>query len=441
MPRKFKPKKNKKIPNYPIETVKIDSVGSLGDGLVMSGVDRLYIPFALKAEVLKIKRVFKRSDGFECKIVEIIQKSKDRATPVCNHYEKCGGCNLQHMNAIAQRDFKRNIIQTAFKNRAIMHKVSDPIMTGGLRIRARFAVKKVGKKFIGGFYKQKSNVIEPISDCHIIHPLVFQTFKDFLNIIDNFSNATFFDFHITTIDNKCEVVIYPDSNFKLSLTQREILSDAITQFNLSAIYIYSDGHIEPVCVKENLQLKLNGVLIQLPPATFLQPSVEGREILTKKILDALGSKFTELKTIRVADLFCGFGGFSIPISTVCRVDCFDSCARSIASLHKCSAQLSKLTAFQRDLEILPLRQEELQNYNCVILNPPRFGAKTQVNFLKDASLDLIIYISCNHVSFVKDCLVLQEGGYTLKSTLPIDQFISSTHIECISIFERARDIS
>ena len=44
------------------------------------------------------------------KIVKILKASKDRIDPKCEHFLKCGGCDLQHMDNTMQNNFKRQKI-------------------------------------------------------------------------------------------------------------------------------------------------------------------------------------------------------------------------------------------------------------------------------------------------------------------------------------------
>ena len=81
---------------------------------------------------------------------------------------------------------------------------------------------------------------------------------------------------------------------------------------------------------QNTLGKLNGkILYSLPPpGGFLQPTKEGEREIIKFVIKAIhGSK-------KVADLFCGSGTLSIPISQSAEIFCADSNQSSLSGLKK-----------------------------------------------------------------------------------------------------------
>jgi len=48
----------------------------------------------------------------------------------------------------------------------------------------------------------------------------------------------------------------------------------------------------------------------------------------------------------------------------------------------------------------------------------------------------IAAVSCNPASFARDARILIDGGYRLSALTPIDQFLWSSHIELVAIFQR-----
>ena len=47
-----------------------------------------------------------------------------------------------------------------------------------------------------------------------------------------------------------------------------------------------------------------------------------------------------------------------------------------------------------------------------------------------------IGVSCNPQTFARDARILAEGGFSLDSVTPIDQFLWSSHVELVAIFSR-----
>ncbi|OOR30232.1 hypothetical protein BW892_06775 [Bacillus cereus] len=44
----------------------------------------------------------------------------------------------------------------------------------------------------------------------------------------------------------------------------------------------------------------------------------------------------------------------------------------------------------------------------------------------------VVYVSCNLATLACDLKVLEEGGYKIQEVQPVDMFLHTTHVECIS---------
>ena len=91
---------------------------------------------------------------------------------------------------------------------------------------------------------------------------------------------------------------------------------------------------------------------------------------------------------------------------------------------------------ERDLFKTPLYPDELEGFDCVVFDPPRAGAKAQVEQIAAAGIPKVVAVSCNPVSFARDAEILINGGYTLKRLRPVDQFVFTPHLELAALFEK-----
>ena len=71
-----------------------------------------------------------------------------------------------------------------------------------------------------------------------------------------------------------------------------------------------------------------------------------------------------------------------------------------------------------------------------MIDPPRAGARSQVEQLAVSKVQRIASISCNPATFARDARILVDGGYELKVVRPVDQFLWSAHVELTALFER-----
>ena len=79
--------------------------------------------------------------------------------------------------------------------------------------------------------------------------------------------------------------------------------------------------------------------------------------------------------------------------------------------------------------------KELKKFNAIIIDPPRSGARSQFLNITLSKVPIVISISCNINTFVRDAKILIENNYQLKWVQPIDQFLFSPHVEIVSLFE------
>ena len=92
----------------------------------------------------------------------------------------------------------------------------------------------------------------------------------------------------------------------------------------------------------------------------------------------------------------------------------------------------------RNLKTTPLNPEELTKYDAIIIDPPRSGARLQFSNIARSKVPIVVSISCNINTFIRDSKLLIENNYELKWVQPIDQFLFSSHVEIVGFFEMSR---
>lgn len=173
--------------------------------------------------------------------------------------------------------------------------------------------------------------------------------------------------------------------------------------------------------------------VELPVASFLQATRDAEETLAQNVTKAAAG----FKS--VADLFCGVGPFALRLAEKAPVYAADSDKPAILALQKATRGakgLKPLTAERRDLFREPLTIYELNRFDCVVLDPPRAGAKAQAEELARCKVKRIIYVSCDAQSFARDAAILIKSGYRLAEVTPVDQFAWSAHVELVGVFDR-----
>ena len=99
---------------------------------------------------------------------------------------------------------------------------------------------------------------------------------------------------------------------------------------------------------------------------------------------------------------------------------------------------ARLRVLRRDLARRPLVGEELEDFDAVVFDPPREGARDQAAAIARSPVPRVVAVSCNPSTVARDAALLREGGYRLDRLSPVDQFRWSPHLELVGSFSRPR---
>ena len=171
--------------NVPIKkneeyVVEIIDNGFEGEGIAKIEGFTIFVPKAIKGEKIKILIVKVLSSHGYGKILEIIEKSKNRTDEDCNTYKRCGGCNLRHIEYEETLNMKQEVVQNlinkTFGNEKI--KVNKTIGMGNpyhYRNKAQYPIglNKQGEPVVGVFAERTHEII-PMNGCQIQQPVAEQ---------------------------------------------------------------------------------------------------------------------------------------------------------------------------------------------------------------------------------------------------------------------------
>jgi len=399
------------------EIVRIDQLGHAGDGVTADG---LFAPFTVPGDVVRIMR-----DGPRARVEELVQAGPGRVAPPCSHFGTCGGCALQHVKRESYLAWKRNLVETALRQRGFNDVAVDPVIAvpPGTRRRASLKAKHSGGGVQLGFYKRDSHSIVDVRECPIQVPQLQRLLAPLRAQLARLLNeGEAAELHLTALDGV-------DLSLKLKRPRDADLLSALAKFASALKLARLTWNGELVVQKEAPTLHIGMFQVMLPPEAFLQPTVEGENILQMLVAEGVA----EAK--RVADLFAGCGTFALALGETREVHAVESDAAMIAALAAASRG-ARITTEVRDLFARPLLPAELERFDAVVIDPPRPGAKAQAEMLAVARVPCVVYVSCNPASFARDARILAGSGYTLARVQPIDQFVWSAHTELVGFFGR-----
>jgi 23S rRNA (uracil1939-C5)-methyltransferase len=410
-----------------IETLTIDRLGAGGDGIALDDAGQMFIAGALAGEVVATQA--NPRDRRRPILDHIITPSADRVSPPCPYFGTCGGCALQFMSPSAVLVWKQSVVKDALWMRGIDQVVaSAPVIALGDRRRFVLkAVKQMGKMIVG-FNRRGAHDVIDIDHCLLLTPglnAMIGTLRSHLGPL--LPERAWAKIHGTQCSTGLDISI--DSDRTLAAIGLSRLTELLHQ--LGALRLTWNGTL--IAAAETPRINIGGHAVEVPPKAFLQASQMGEHLLIDRVVQMIGP------AKRVADLFCGVGTFSLPIARVAQVSAFDSQTDAVAALNQAARHaggIKPIKAISRDLFRAPLTPDELNNFDAVIIDPPRAGADAQMRHLAASAIGTIAAISCDPGTFARDARILIDGGYDLRSVEIIDQFVWSTHIELIAHFTR-----
>jgi 23S rRNA (uracil1939-C5)-methyltransferase len=407
-----------------IEEVSIVALDAHGHGVTDSGAT---VPGALPGERTLIKIEGKRAE-----LIETLDPSPERATPICPWFGTCGGCVAQHMSASLYHVWKRGLVVEALEREGVAAEVGDLADAHGAgrrraTLHARFPH---GQPDEVGFMRARSHDIIGIDNCPLFShgmagaiPAAQALSGDLRGVMKPL------DIGVTATLDGLDVDLRGSGPLGRSETQK--LARTAEALDLARV----SNHGEIVIERRPPRVAFGKALARLPAGGFLQATEAGEAWLAEFAARALaGAK-------RVADLFCGAGAFALRLARGHEVFAADADPAATGALARAAAMtpgLRKLETETRDLFRRPMRPDELAAFDAALIDPPRAGAIEQARALAASTLPLVVSISCNAATFARDARILIDGGFRIESVTPLDQFRFSAHVEIAAIFRRPR---
>ncbi|MHB1663860.1 MAG: class I SAM-dependent RNA methyltransferase [bacterium] len=200
--------------------------------------------------------------------------------------------------------------------------------------------------------------------------------------------------------------------------------------------------------------------------SFIQVNKKQNEYLINFIVDYLvdylktysnnyKNNKNDYKFESVLDLYCGYGNitfFTIPFAS--NVTGVESNPYSIKlankniilnndliKYHKSNRQEKKLNISFIKENVEDFLRNSVKNnsiYDLIIIDPPRAGIKGLVPHIIKLNPEVVIYVSCDPLTLLRDLKVFIHGGYFIDDIKLIDMFPRTYHMETVVCLKRKR---
>lgn len=157
----------------------IDRIAAGGDGVGRIEGLAVFVPRSAPGDVVQAAYVTHGRHG-RGRVLQVLTASPHRVEAPCVHYERdrCGGCQLQHLDDTAQREARRHLVQETLQRIGHRAVPLPPLLAGeswGYRSRLTVALRRRGSGWIGGLRPHDDPArVFPLEQCLIAHPLLVE---------------------------------------------------------------------------------------------------------------------------------------------------------------------------------------------------------------------------------------------------------------------------
>jgi len=411
----------------------------------------VFVEGALPGERVTYKVRFTRSRYDEAVLDKVLQPSPQRQEPKCEHYGVCGGCNLQHLHTAAQVAFKQSLVAELMQQ---PEETFQPAITSqpfSYRRKARLGIKwrKDGSLLLG-FREKSSAFITNILHC----PILTKKLQPILPALHNFLPRLEGKKHLGHIElvageNQIGVLVrLLRPKARLTHNDQRFWRTWAKEQGVLLLLQDEDG-FHALDTESNLDNQNKPSLFSYPLEDqtlffagndFVQVNAAVNKQMVHQALNWLDLQGNE----KVLDLFCGFGNFTLPLAKQTAQVVGVEGSPSLVARAKANAKHNQLTNTQfisADLN-LPLKQqawltESNNNWDVVLLDPPRAGAEAICQQIGEMGVKKLLYISCNPATLARDSALLLQAGFELSKLGIMDMFPQTAHVESMALFVQA----
>lgn len=437
-------------------SVKCLGLNEQGQGIINIDKKEYFVNNLLPKEeaMVEINDEFKYQ---KAKVVKVIKASPARVNPKCDVYQKCGGCQLLHLNYPAQVEFKHQYVINAFKQYKIKIRIDEVVEAFHqecYRNKMQVAYRYKEGKIIYGFYEEESHRIIPLNKCLVQTNLQNEIAKYIQVLMTKMKIQPYNE------DKKSGLIRF--ALIKQAFTTQEILvtivtngdifpgrSEFVKQLRLkfpeiSTIIQNINTRKTSIILGEQERIlfgngyiieELLGIKFKISSKTFFQINPVQTEKLYQKIIDY--GKFTGTEVL--IDAYCGVGTIGIILSKyVKQVIGVESNKQSVNNaIQNLKDNKINNVRFVCDdaTRFIEKLSDDHEKIDVVVMDPPRSGSTEKfLNSVLKLKPQKVIYVSCEAKTLARDVSLLQKS-YQIKQIALVDMFVGTYHVEVVCLLE------
>ncbi len=423
-----------------------------GSGVVRNDGFVFFVPGLILGEKAEIGiNALKKNYGYG-RIITILEKSEHRIEPKCSVSRLCGGCQLQHMDDAAQREFKEEKVRMCFRQNAGIEPQIDPIVKAepywNYRNKVQIPVQVNKGRTEIGFYQNHTNKVIPYEQCEVQTELSNEMSLTLRSLFvkyrcsESIRHILIKHAHVSGEVMLCLVVReYP---FAGSQEIFETIQKKYPQIaSLSVIVnrrednVILDGKEILIAGRPYITEELLGCRFRIHARSFFQINPYTTRKLYSTAIDYAG--LTGKETL--IDLYCGTGTIGI------------LAAKKAKKVYGIEIVADAVRDAKRNAQENGIENIDFYNMDAghgaqaiirskikadvVIVDPPRKGcSRDTLDAILTIAPQRLVYVSCDPATLARDVRILMDHGYMPEKITPFDMFPQSVHIETIVLLQK-----
>ena len=440
--------------------IRIERLGTSGEGVGRYENFTVFIPQALPNErvltvIEEVKKTYARG-----RIQKILQESPARVTPLCEIYDECGGCQLQHLSYEEQLHAKRAQVVDALTHigklpQILVNETLRADAPWNYRNKMQFPIGLHKGRLVIGCFAQGSHRIINTENCHIQR-----------SANNELANT------VREVAEKLHIPVYNEDTHKGIL--RHIVGRVGRGNELMAVIVTATKQLPRakdfvrllrerlphlVSVHQNIQTYRNNVIMgrdtellwgrptildtlgrlnfHISPRSFFQVNTRQAERLYEQALTYADLHGTET----VIDAYCGTGTITLFLAQKARkVYGIEIVQPAILDARKNARDnhVKNVEFIVGDATaVMPALYKQGIRPDVVVVDPPRAGCtETVLRTFANMKPQRIVYVSCNPATLARDLAILKDLGYITQEVQPVDLFPQTSHVENVALLMR-----
>ncbi|MGM0445759.1 MAG: 23S rRNA (uracil(1939)-C(5))-methyltransferase RlmD [Bacillota bacterium] len=435
----------------------MDNITYGGDGIGhLSSGKAIFVSKTIPGEkhLVEIKKE-KKSYAYG-QSVKLLNKAKNRIEPKCEIFDRCGGCQWQHIDYQGQKTLKEDILKDSLQRIGKIDNIRiEPIIGVDYpwfyRNKSTIPFEYKDEKIIAGFYKKGTHQVVDNHTCYIQHQLINRIKREVIRLLNKYDD-------ITVYNEKTNQGLLRHLNIRVGVCTNQVLLTFITTDDdfpylkeISNLLLNEIKELKGILrninnKKTNVLLGKKTVLIngedhiydyigerkyKIRPDTFFQINT----IQTKKLYDVVNDYADIQKNKVIVDAFSGIGSIALYLNQDYKkmygIESNKNAVKDSINNMKLN-KLNNCEFINGDVtEEIPKLINKDEKPDIIIFDPPRSGLNEGIiesiieNKIKD-----VIYVSCNPTTLARDLKSLKDF-YDILKVQPIDMFPQTYHLETV----------